>query len=122
MAGLIFYPIIILFFIIFIFGACLFLSSIAVFFADLENIWFFLSKLIWLATPIFYSIEGQTRLFYANLFNPLYYFITAAREFIIYGKIPELWMVFGIIGWSILFLIIGLFVFNKLKNKFAEMV
>jgi ABC-type polysaccharide/polyol phosphate export permease len=120
--SLFFYPIILIFFCIFVFGACLILSSLTVYFADLENIWFFVSRLIWLGTPIFYAIEGQTRLFYVNLVNPLYYFITIAREIIIYSKVPELWMIFGGLGYSLLFLLIGLLIFNKLKIKFAEMI
>jgi ABC-type polysaccharide/polyol phosphate export permease len=122
LAGLLFYPIIMVFFCIFIFGFSLILSSLTVYFVDLENIWFFLSRLIWLGTPVFYAIGGQTRLFYVNLLNPLYYFITIAREIIIYSKVPELWMIFGALGYSLLFLLIGMLIFNKLKVKFAEMI
>ena len=120
--GLIFYPIILIFFCFFVFGSSLILAALTVYFVDLENIWLFASRLIWLGTPIFYVIGGQTRLFYVNLLNPLYYFITIARELIIYTKIPELWMILGAIGYSLLFLIIGLLIFNKLKIKFAEMI
>jgi len=120
--GLVFYPIILIFFCIFIFGACLILSSLTVYFVDLENIWAFVSRLIWLGTPIFYAIGGQTRLFYINLLNPLYYFITIAREIIIYSKMPELWMILGALGYSLLFLLAGMLIFNKLKVRFAEMI
>ena len=120
--GLLFYPIILFFFCIFIFGTSLILSSLTVYFLDLENIWFFVSRLIWLGTPIFYAIGGQTKLFYLNLFNPLYYFITVSREIIIYTEIPELWMIFSLIGCSLSFLLIGMLFFNKLKIKFAEMI
>lgn len=122
LTGLIFYPAILFVFCIFVFGACLILSSLTVYFVDLENIWFFVSRLIWLGTPIFYAIGGQTRLFYINLLNPLYYFITISREIIIYSRIPELWMIFMAIGYSLLFLLAGMIVFNKLKVKFAEMM
>jgi len=122
LVGLIFYPVIIIVFCFFVFGVCLIFASLTVYFVDLENIWVFVSKLIWLGTPIFYEIGGQTRLFYINLLNPMYYFITIAREIIIYTKIPELWMIFGAIGYSLLFLLIGLLIFNKLKIKFAEMI
>jgi len=120
--GMIFYPLILIFFCIFIFGASLILSTLAVYFIDLENIWTFASRLIWLGTPIFYAIEGQTRLFYVNLFNPMYYFITIARDVIIYSRTPPLWMIMGAIGYSAIFLIAGLFIYNRLKIKFAEMV
>lgn len=120
--NIIFYPLVLLFFCIFVFGACLILSSLTVYFVDLENIWAFASRLIWLGTPIFYAIGGQTKLFYLNLANPLYYFITIAREIMIYSKMPRLWMILGAMCYSLLFLLIGLLIFNKLKAKFAEII
>ncbi len=122
LTGIIFYPFILVFFCVFIYGISLILSSITVYLIDLDNIWAFVSRLIWLGTPIFYSIGGQTRLFYVNLFNPIYYFITITREIIIYGKTPQAWMILGAIGYSLLFFIIGIFIFNRLKTKFAELI
>jgi len=120
--GIIFYPIILVFFCFFIFGVSLVLAVLTIYFIDLENIWLFASKLMWFGTPIFYAIKGQTRLLYINLFNPMYYFITAARDLIIYNKMPEIWMILGIIVYGLLSLIIGLLIFNKLKIKSAEMI
>ena len=98
------------------------LSAITVYFVDLENVWLFASQLLWFGTPIFYAIEGQNRLMTVNLFNPMYYFITIARDLIIYNKMSELWMIGGMLGFTFLSLVIGLIVFNKLKHKFAEMI
>jgi len=120
--GLILYPIILFFLICFTLGISLFFSSISVYFADFNNIWTFISRLLWFATPIFYSIEKQARLIYFNSFNPMYYFITAAREILIYQRLPSLMLIAGIIIFSTAALLIGLFTFNKLKNRFAEML
>jgi ABC-type polysaccharide/polyol phosphate export permease len=106
----------------FVFGVCLILSSLNVYFTDIEKIWSFFVKILWLATPIFYSIEGQTRLFYLNLFNPTYYFITIFRDIIIYNKALDFSYFFTAISYSLLFLLFGLLIFNKLKVKFAEMI
>ena len=120
--GIVFYPLILIFLFVFIYGISLILSALTVYIVDLENIWAFLVKLIWLGTPIFYAIGGQTRLFYVNLFNPLYYFITMARDVVVYMKIPELWMIFAAIAYCLLFLFFGMLIFNKLKTKFAELI
>lgn len=120
--GILFYFLILIFLSIFIYGISLFLSAMTVYFIDLGNIWQFFSTLLWFATPIFYAIEGQSRLFIFNLFNPLYYFITVARDIIVYSRMPEVWLVFGIIVFPLISVVIGSFVFGKLKNKFAEMV
>ncbi|MGV8152509.1 MAG: ABC transporter permease [Candidatus Nanoarchaeia archaeon] len=119
---MIFYPIIIIFFSIFCFGFSLILATLGIYFLDLDNVWSFVSKLIWFATPIFYSLEKGTLLYYANMFNPLYYFITIAREAIIYTRLPETWIVLVALGYSLLFLFVGIVYFNKFKNKFAELI
>jgi len=120
--NIIFYPIILLSLTVFTYGVCLLLSSITTHIIDLEKIWIFFSSLIWFGTPIFYSIAGQTRLLKANLLNPLYYFITSAREFIIYSNLPPNWMLLGLILFPLLTLTIGSIIFSKLKNKFAELI
>lgn len=120
--GLIFYPLIIIFFCIFLYGLSLILAVITIYFFDLENIWIFFSLLLWMATPIFYDIGGQTRLLIFNLFNPLYYFITITREVLLYNKIPELWMILLAVTYSFLFFVIGSWLFIKLEDKFAEFV
>jgi len=120
--GIIFYPLILIIFSFFILGLSLILSSLTVYFVDLNNLWIFLSRLVWFATPIFYDIGGQTKLLIFNLFNPLYYFITISRDIIIYNRMPELWMVGGIILYTLISIIIGFTIFKKLKYKFAEMI
>ncbi len=120
--GILYYLLLLVLFCIFVFGIGLLLSSIAVYVVDLENIWSFLSFLLWLGTPIFYTIGGQTKLFYANLLNPLYYFITIARDLTIYGKMPDLWIIGGALLFSLLSFFWGLIVFRKLKYRFAELI
>jgi ABC-type polysaccharide/polyol phosphate export permease len=120
--GIIFYPIILILLSIFILGISLFLSSVAVYFIDLENIWAFTSRLLWFATPIFYSVGGQTKLFYFNLLNPLFYFITVSRDILIYQKQPP-FIIFIILAlFALISLLIGSIIFNKLKNRFAELL
>jgi len=120
--ALLFYPLILIFLSIFALGFGLILASLGAYFFDLNNIWGYVSKLIWFATPIFYAIGTSTYLFYLNLFNPLFYFITIARDLIIYNRIPELWMMLVTIFYCLFFLLLGLILFNKLKIKFAEIV
>lgn len=119
---LVFYPLVLVFLLVFAFGSGLILSSIGTYLFDLENVWKFAVRLIWFGTPIFYAIGGQGKLFTLNLFNPMFYFISVARDLIIYSRMPETWMLMGMIGYTALFLIVGLFIFGKLKGRFAELV
>lgn len=120
--GIFYYFILLIPLCFFVFGVSLILSSLTVYFVDLDNIWNFGVKILWFTTPVFYSIGDQIRLLCLNLFNPIYYFITIARELVIYQRIPENWVVFGAATYSLLFFFIGLFIFNRLKAKFAEMI
>ncbi len=119
---LLFYLPVLLVLIAFSFGVCLCFSAIAVYFPDLENIWLFASRLLWFATPIFYDIGGQGRLFFLNLFNPLYYMIRASRELIIYGTRPSSWVLAGALVYALAGIVIGTSIFNLLKRKLAELI
>ena len=118
---LLYLPIFILFS-AFIFGFSLILASMSIYLVDLINVWSYGSRMLMFGTPIFYAIENQKRLFYINLFNPLYYYITAARDLILYSKIPEAYIIYGALFFSVTVLSVGIFVFNKTKNKLSELI
>jgi len=120
--GLVFYLLVFLFFEIFVLGISLILSSLTVYFVDIENVWNFAARILWLATPIFYAIEGQNRLLALNYLNPMYYFITFARSGVITTRLPEPLIIGGTFLFSMLFLAIGIIFFRIFKNKFAEKV
>jgi ABC-type polysaccharide/polyol phosphate export permease len=121
LSGILYYLPIFVFYSLFTLGVSFLMASLSVYFFDLKNIWEFFSRILFFATPIFYSVSSGSTLYYANLFNPLYYFISLARGLIIYNHL-ELWLALGCILWSLGFFIAGLFVFKKLKSKFAEMI
>jgi ABC-type polysaccharide/polyol phosphate export permease len=119
---LIMYPPILVLLVIFSMGFSLFLSAATVYLPDLDNIWRFGSYLLWLATPIFYDIGGQTKLLFFNMFNPMYFYITAARDVIVYSTFPDIWIISGMVFYSALSIVIGVLLFSRLKDRFAEMV
>jgi ABC-type polysaccharide/polyol phosphate export permease len=122
LVGLLFYPVILVVYSIFCLGVSLILSSIAVYFVDLDNIWIFASKLLWLATPIFYSIESGSMLSLLNRLNPLYYFITLTRHVVVYHEIPPYLIIAGTMGFTLVSILYGLLIFRWTSRKFAEMV
>ncbi len=120
--GFISYIPVLLFFCIFLYGFSLILVSLYVYFIDIENIWIFISKLVFFATPIFYQITKTSKLFMLNLFNPIYYFITLSREVVIYNRLPGLWLFIGALSFSLAFFVVGTLIFLKLKRRFAELL
>ena len=122
LAGIFYYFLLFIPFILFIFGFSLALAVLTVFFVDMDNIWIFAVRIIWLGTPIFYALESGTKLFFLNLANPLYYFITIARDLVIYHQNPGALIIWGALSSSLLVLGFGLLVFKLLKKKIAELI
>jgi ABC-type polysaccharide/polyol phosphate export permease len=120
--NIIFYIVLVVFFFIFLLGISFFLASVNLFFRDINPIWKVIVTSLLFFTPIFYSVKiggpGQ----FANLFNPLYYFITAARSLVIYSEIPDAIILLGVIVFPLISILIGYIIFNKLKIKFAELI
>lgn len=115
------YPIVCLF--MFTLGMGFILSAVSVFLRDMFYIYGIVIMMWTYLTPIMYDIN----LISPNLqillkFNPLYHYVTFAREIILYGQIPEP-LTWGIcLGSSALVLLIGVIVFKKTQDKFIYYV
>jgi ABC-type polysaccharide/polyol phosphate export permease len=120
LVGFLFYPLIFLFFALFVLGLCFILSVIGVYVVDFNNIWQIFSRLLWFVTPIFYLLLKGSKLYYLSLLNPVYYFIDISREIIIYNRMPAPFYIVIAVFCSILFLVLGIIIFNKSEKKIAE--
>lgn len=119
---LLFYPVILIFFCLFVLGVSFVLASLGVYINDLDNVWRVFTTLLWFLSPIFYSVDIGGFSMNFNSFNPLFYFMTLSRDIIIYHSMPQKWIIVGALFFSFAVFIFGFLVFNKLKNKFAERV
>jgi len=118
--GLLFYPFIFGLLVIFILGFSFILSTLGVYINDLANVWSVFVNLLWFSTPIYY-VATKGNIHFLNKINPLFYFIDSARDSLIYGTFSSFdnWII--MITISLVFLLIGLIIFYKNKNKFAEL-
>lgn len=118
---IIFLPIIMILEYLLALGLAFIFSALNVFFRDLEHIlgiiimgWFYL-------TPIVYTLdmvpEQYTKLFY---FNPMTNIVMAYREILYYKQMPDFTALWQILIWSIGFIIIGYWIFQKLQKRFVE--
>lgn len=117
----IYLPIIMILEYMFILGMAFIFSALDVYFRDLEHIlgiilmaWFYL-------TPIVYTVDmvPQEYLWLFNI-NPMTAIIQAYREALYYKVTPEFSNLGWILFWSIIFMVIGYAVFQKLQKKFVE--
>ncbi len=109
-------------FFLFTLGVSFIISIIGVHINDFKNVWSVITRLLWFATPIFYTVQHEGVLQSINMFNPLYHFINISREIIIFHRIPEMQtFAFAILG-SVGTFVIGLYIFEKHKNTLAEKI
>ena len=107
--------------VMFCMGLTLLLSSVMVFFRDMQFLWSVIITIWMYATPIFYSLDMFAGGIVVSLlkFNPLYQYLTFARIVLIEGTSPALSTYVWCILSSIIMFLIGLIVFKKTQNKFV---
>ena len=120
--GMIWYLPLFFLFCVFLTGASFLVAVVGVFVFDLSNVWDAVSSLIFFITPIFYAVQQGTSLYTANLFNPLYYFVTIFRDMTIYHTMPPARMLAFLVFMSFVSFAVGLAAFRWQKHKFAELV
>lgn len=108
---------------LFVLGVTMIVSSIDVYFRDLEHILGILSMAWMFMTPIMYDLsmvpERLRPLF--NL-NPMTYIVNAYRDILYWGSVPNLATLGIMAGISLFFLFLGFLIFGKLKKRFSEVM
>ena len=118
---LVFYPFILLIQFILLLGISFIVSSVTVYFRDLEHIIGVILMAAFYATPIVYKLEQLP----ANLqiimqLNPMTHLINAYRDIFYYHQMPNMQILCILLVLSIILTIIGYFIFKKLQKGFAE--
>lgn len=109
----------ILYLFVFSVGVGLILSSLVVFFRDIEHIYGVLITAWMYATPIIYPMNIMPDKFMVMLLgNPLFYFITHFREALLYGHVPPLELNIQCASYAVVTLLSGLYLFKKKQDKF----
>ncbi len=114
-------PFVILQLYIFCCGLGFFLAQLNVFFRDVQHIYGAVLTAWLYCTPIIYQLDERfPRWFHIFVkgFNPLYYYVAQSRDLIYYGRFPGPRVFWG--GWVIAFimLVIGVWSFQRSKDKF----
>ncbi len=115
------FPLIHIIYFWFIFGAGLLLSSLFVYFRDLNQIWEVLISVLFFCSPIIYPLSIiPAHLMFYYLLNPVTLFIGMYRDVMVAGDLPSLYSIAVVIGFAIAAYLVGSFVFSKLQRRFAE--
>ena len=117
-------PIPILFLAMFALGVGLLISTMAIFYADIAEM-FQIALTAWMyLTPIIYSPEilPEVFRFWITRLNPMFYLVELFRMPIYYGKVPDLSLVMIAGGISIVTLFVGWIYFTGKSDEFAYRV
>jgi lipopolysaccharide transport system permease protein len=105
----------------FIFGAGLLLSSLFVYFRDLNQIWDVLVTALFFCSPIVYPLTIiPDNLLPYYLLNPVTQFIVAYRDVMVAANLPSAYSMAVVAGSAIAAYIVGSLTFSKLQRGFAE--
>lgn len=102
-------------------ATALILSNIYVIAKDITQIWQVFVSFLFFLSPIFYRLDTfKEALPSFDYLNPLAGIIINARRITMEGIAPDYKLLVFDFGYAILFLIVGLFLLNKLGSKAAE--
>ncbi|MDO4475399.1 MAG: ABC transporter permease [Lachnospiraceae bacterium] len=105
---------------LFCMGLGFLLSALHVFFRDIQYIYKAITTAWMYLTPIFYPLEQlpSSMQILIKTFNPMYYYVAQFRDMVLAGHFPGSRIFIG--GWifAVLMMLIGLWVFQKRKDRF----
>ena len=105
-------------------GAALIVSSASVLLRDLRDIIANLMQLGFFLTPIIYPIEvfDQRAVRALLRLNPMTPFVLTYQDLLVYGRLPGIADTLLMIGYATASMMLGFFVFNRLRDNLAEAI
>lgn len=115
------YPFILLVQYVLLLGIGFIVSAITVYVRDLEHIIGIILMAAFYGTPIVYKLEQlpENLQLFMKL-NPMTHLINAYRDIFYYQRMPDMKMLFILLGLSVLLTVVGYFIFKKLQKGFVE--
>ncbi len=117
------FPLIHVLYFLIVYGISLALSSLYVYFRDLNQIWDIVLQVGFYAAPIIYplSLVPEKYMFYYML-SPITRLMMMYRDVLLYGTIPNVYDFIFVSGFGLICLAFGSLLFRKLSPRFAEEV
>lgn len=120
---ILYFPLIVLFVLLFSIGLSFILSTAYVFFGDVKHLYSVITTLWMYCSAIFYPIDRMTGFVRSIIeINPLFQYINATRNVVMYGTWPSLLETVVMAAWALVMLEAGYLVFSLNKNKIMQKI
>lgn len=120
---MLFSPVIILLLLIFSLGISFVLSTAFVFFGDVKHLYSVLLTLWMYCSALFYPIDRMEGIIRKIIeINPIYNYIDALRNVIMYGTMPPVWEIVRMAVWAAVVYGVGYYIFRKNKNTVMQKI
>ncbi len=124
--SMLFWPVIVLDFSIFVLAVCWFVAALGVYVRDVAQSIAIITILLNFVSPVFFSVHqataGHAWLRWFFLINPLSFPMEASRDVIIAGHLPNLWYMAAYTAGALLLAWLGFVWFQKTKKGFADVM
>ncbi|KQO15378.1 ABC transporter permease [Paenibacillus sp. Leaf72] len=114
------FPLPLIYILMFAIGMGLIMSVLAVYFRDMLHLYTVLLSAWMYLTPIFYPINVVPDYVRTVIYsNPMYYYVEAFRDIVLYNRFPDLQTNIACLSFSIVSIVVGAFIFYKNQHKFV---
>jgi len=118
-------PLVLLLLFVMVIGFSFALSTLYVFYEDMQHIWNVVLRALFYATPIIYPatrIAPDSPYYIIFILNPMSHFVITIRHLIMYGDSPALGSVIGMLVFSIIAYVAGFIIFKRYEARLPEEV
>lgn len=120
---LFFFPVIVLFQMIFCLGVSYILATAYVFFGDIKHLYSVMLTLLMYLSALFYPVSSlPDALATVVSFNPVFVYIDALRNIVMYNTLPTLFSVGKMVVYALVMYLIGFLVFRSNKNRIMQKI
>lgn len=117
------FPLVLINLIVCVLATQLIFATVSIYLKDIDNIWFVLNTFLFWGSGIFFDVttlEGKAALL--KYFNPMAGILVNARKILVYGEPLDIKLFLINFVSVLVFLVIGLFIFNKYSAKALEKI